>query len=197
MRSLIVKYQGECARCGNTLEVGETADYEKPTGIFCPGHFPTDPEEIRAFRVKKAEAKAARYDAWADKREARANAQLNSNPEIRHDIAFITQPGRIPMRERMNKSDERAYESLNKADRMREKAASIRNVRVKGDAARRDEAKRAAVDEWIKPGMDVQSPHYGGTIVLKVNKKSVRVHGKFGEFLLDKMFFSKVRQLRN
>jgi hypothetical protein len=193
MRQITVKYQGECAKCGASLDVGTLADYEKTTGIFCPGHFPTDPEEIRACRLAKAERKAERYEDWAHKREVKASAQLNSYPEIRHDWAFITQPGHIPFRSRMNAADDRAHQSLATAELFRDKAESLRHVRVKGDAARRDEAKRAQVDTWIEAGMMVDTCHFGILEVVKVNKKTVTVKGKSGgNFTHDKIFFSQV-----
>lgn len=70
-------------------------------------------------------ARAERLRGWADKRVADANRVLASNPELRHDWAFITQPGRIPERDRMNRADDRAFRSLDKADRMAVRAASI------------------------------------------------------------------------
>jgi len=74
---------------------------------------------------ERREARAERLRDWADKRTASATAALNSQPELRHDWAFITQPGRIPERDRMNRSDERAFRSMDKADSMRSRAASI------------------------------------------------------------------------
>ena len=73
----------------------------------------------------RREARVERLNEWADKRETKAVADLNSYPEMRHDWAFITQPGRIVARDRMNASDERAFRSMNKAEEMRSKAANI------------------------------------------------------------------------
>lgn len=70
-------------------------------------------------------ARAARLRDWADKRTADANRQLTSQPDLRHDWAFITQPGHIPERARMNARDDRAFRSLDKADGMASRAASI------------------------------------------------------------------------
>lgn len=70
-------------------------------------------------------AKAERLRQWAANREAKATAQLNSNPELRHDHAFNTQPGHIPERARMNARDDRATESLAKAASMESRAAGI------------------------------------------------------------------------
>jgi hypothetical protein len=175
MRELTVKYQGECKRCGATLDVGAQAMYEKSTGIFCMGHEPTDSEEIRAFRQEKADRKAERYEMWADKRREKASAQLNSYPEIRHDIALCTQPGHIPFRARMNRADDRAYESLGVARRMEEKAENIRNVRVAGDAERRREARREAIRQVLKVGDITHNAMWGIGIVRKINEKTATI----------------------
>lgn len=76
------------------------------------------------YRERRA-ARAERLREWADKRTARASADLASQPELRHDWAFITQPGRIPERARMNARDDRAFRSLDVADSMTSRAAEI------------------------------------------------------------------------
>lgn len=175
MRQITVRYKGECKRCGAVLEVGTNAMYEKSMGCFCPGHEPKDVEEIRSFRTEKAERKAARYEEWAEKREKRAMAALNSHSEYRHDWAFITQPGHIPARARMNASDDRAFESLNKAKEMREKASSILNVRVAGDAERKRQAFREKMDSIVKKGSRVEDFCFGPGEVIGVYAKSYRI----------------------
>src|SRR4030042_6641185 len=131
MRQLTVKYDGECSKCGAALTIGQAAMYEKTTGIFCLSCEPKTVDEIRAFRTVKAEAKAGRYEGWADKREKRAEAALNSFPSVRHDWAFITQPGHTPFRARMNAADDRAFASLKVAKGFRQKAENLRDVRVR------------------------------------------------------------------
>jgi len=74
---------------------------------------------------ERREARAARLSEWAAKRVTTANAALESQPELRHDWAFITQPGHIPERARMNARDERAFESLAKARAMTSRAFGI------------------------------------------------------------------------
>lgn len=74
---------------------------------------------------ERREARAERLRGWAEKREVRAQAQLTSQPELRHDWAFITQPGRIVARERMNAADDRAVASLRKAESMSSRADGI------------------------------------------------------------------------
>ena len=175
MRKLTVKYGGECKRCGAILEAGQPAMYEKSTGVFCVGCEPTDSEEIRHFRTLKAEARAERYENWAEKREAQARADLNSYPSIRHDWAFITQPGRIPFRERMNRSDERACESLRIAEEFRAKAESLRHIKVAGDAEKKRQAKRELLDTLIKKGSRVADIVFGEGEVVGVYSKSYRI----------------------
>jgi hypothetical protein len=70
-------------------------------------------------------AKAERLRGWAEKRQATATAALESHPEMRHDWAFITQPGHIPARARMIAADGRAFESLRKAENMAARADGI------------------------------------------------------------------------
>lgn len=175
MRTLQVKWATECRRCGKPIEVGAEAMYEKSMGLFCVGCEPKTVEEIREYRTAKATAKAERLEGWAEKREEKASAQLNSYPEIRHDWAFITQPGRIPLRERMNRADDRACESLSVAHRLRSRAAGIMNVRVAGDAERRRQAEREDLDTIISKGSRVYDFAYGKGEVVQVCKKSYRI----------------------
>ena len=173
MREITVRYSGECCKCDVTIPEGAKAVYERRVGIFCPECAPTDPEEIRTYRQEAADRKADRYDEWAEKREAKATAQLSSHPEIRHDWAFITQPGRIPFRDRMNQSDAKAFESLKIADGMRTKAQSLRTVRVAGDAERKREARREKIRPLLSKGLRVDSPLWGTGTITRINKKTV------------------------
>ncbi len=75
---------------------------------------------------ERREARADRLEEWAAKRTVAAEAALTSHPEMRHDWAFITQPGRIVAREKMNASDDRAMASLTKARGMAERSVGIR-----------------------------------------------------------------------
>lgn len=175
MRQIFIKYSGQCAKCGNSLDIGKIAMYEKSMGIFCVGCEPKDVEEIRSFRLQKAEPKAEQYEEWAEKREHKANVQLNSLPEIRHDWAFITQPGHIPLRAKMIEADDRAFQSLNVADRFRRKAESLRHIQVAGDAERKRQAKREDLDTIIHKGSKVYDPVFGNGEVIGVYSKSYRI----------------------
>ena len=79
-------------------------------------------------RRERLEHKADRLRGWAAKRENAAEAMLKVDETIRHDWAFITQPGHIPARDRMNKRDDRAFASLSKADEMTGRAAGIEHA---------------------------------------------------------------------
>jgi uncharacterized Zn finger protein (UPF0148 family) len=197
MKVITVKYQWECQKCGATLVVGDTAIYEKRVGIFCPECEPKDSEEIRAYRQEAADRKADKYEDWAAKRREKASAQLNSHPEIRHDIAFCTQSGRIPFRDRMNKADGRAFESLQVAEKMEAKADSLRHVRVKGDAEKRWQRLRDINTSRFKVGDVVDTGIYGRGTILKINKKTAKIGntGTSGTFTVnvDLAFLSPIK----
>lgn len=116
MKHIVVRYDSNCTKCSLRLSVGSTAMYERNTGLFCVGCQPTEPDDIRFYRTQHANRKAHRYDAWATQREDAAYAQLNSHADLRHDWAFVTQPGHISFRDRMNRADERAFASLKLAE---------------------------------------------------------------------------------
>ena len=75
---------------------------------------------------ERREAKADRLREWAAKREAKAQALRASTPDsLRHDWAFVTQPGHIPERARMIARDDRAYENHQNGEEMASMAAGI------------------------------------------------------------------------
>jgi len=175
MREITTKYDGVCRKCDLPIEAGETVVYEKRVGIFHLGCAPTDPEEIRALRQEAADRKADRLEGWAAKRREKAAALERQNDPYRGDHAFNTQPGHIPERARANSRSERAWEHTKTAQRMEDKAARLRIVRVKGDAERRREAERERVRQWIKKGMRVFTAIWGEGTVKRVNKKTATI----------------------
>ena len=107
---------------------------------------------------------------------ADANAVLDHNREhYTSDIAFNTQPGHIPLRARIIRQNDRAFESLQKAQRMQEKANSLRHVRVAGDAERNRQAKRDAIRGRLQVGMKVDTVIYGIGTVKRINKKTATI----------------------
>jgi hypothetical protein len=74
---------------------------------------------------ERREAKVERLRGWAEKREVDAAAVFEANRPFTSDYAFNTQPGHIPLRARIIKQEDRAFESLQKAERMKSRAAEI------------------------------------------------------------------------
>lgn len=175
MRPLTLKYAGECRKCGQSLGVGSQAVYERRVGVFCVPCGPTDSEEIRAYRQEGADRKAERLEGWASKRREAATATLDGNRRYWDDWAFVTQPGRIPQRSRVIAQDDRALESLQKAQSMERKAASLRDVRVAGDKERERQSEREVNDQRFSKGSRIHTAMYGPGVIVGVYKKSYRV----------------------
>jgi hypothetical protein len=74
---------------------------------------------------ERREARADRLNGWAETREQRAAAVFKAGEPYTSDNAFNTQPGHIPFRARLIAREDRAYESQNKAARMRSRADGI------------------------------------------------------------------------
>jgi hypothetical protein len=193
MKTITVKYDGVCRKCGAALVIGQQAAYERITGMFCHGCVPTDPEEIRAYRQERADAKAERYQGWADKRRKRAASVFKADSWADGNTAFNTQPGHIPGRAQMIARHDRQFESLRTAEKFEDKAASFRApVAVKGDAAARDERARLKVLEWLRVGMVVDCGYCAPVTILKINKKTARVKSQFGESVRELIFISRI-----
>ena len=192
MRTITVKYEGTCKKCGGDLKVGTPAMYERYTGIFCVGCEPTDPEVIRAYRQERADRKADKYEEWAAKRRAVAEPITQKIRDIFHeDIALCTQPGHIPYRAKLIRQEDRAIESLAVARTMEQKAENLRHVRVAGDAERQHEAYRDKMRQLLKPGMRALEMVTNPCTVLKVNHKSAKIKTDNGyTFTQDLLFLS-------
>ena len=78
-------------------------------------------------RRERMEARAERRDGWAAGRDEKAAALRKRNDPFRGDIAFFTQPGRLPERDRYFDRAERAYDHANVADRHATIADGIRD----------------------------------------------------------------------
>lgn len=126
MREIIVKWSGACKRCGHDLDPGQEAMYEKSMGIFCPGHEPIEVEDIRHFRLVKAEAKAEGLGARADRMDQEASRKMDAFNEARKDFAWLTQPGYIPGREKITRRYDAGCALSLEADQIRAKAERIR-----------------------------------------------------------------------
>jgi Domain of unknown function (DUF3560) len=74
---------------------------------------------------ERRENRAERLRGWAGKREESAAAVFQAGEPFRGDIAFATQPGHMPARSQLIAREDRAYESLGKAEAMRSRADGI------------------------------------------------------------------------
>lgn len=81
-------------------------------------------DEKPTYRERR-EARAERLRGWADKRQTDAAAVFEAGEPYRSDWAFITQPGHIPQRARLIAREDRAHESIRKAESMSARADGI------------------------------------------------------------------------
>lgn len=175
MRQITVKYGGECRACGEVIDPGESAIHEKRVGLFCIGCEPADgSDELREYRQQAIDQRADKLEERAAKRRAEAAGIYERDQHLMSDIAFTTQPGHIPERDRIIKRREKAGRLSAEADALEGRAQRTR-ARVKGDAAQRDEQRREFVREWIEAGMRVRHSILGPATVEKVNRKTARV----------------------
>ena len=150
-------------------------------------------EEQRKIKKEKAERKARRVESRARRLLKEAQRIEDSWPkDVIHDIAFLTQPGRFPFRERFFRQQDKVLKLRAEAKKLFEKAENIRiyGSRVKGDAERAREEKREKLDKEVQVGSRIFCPLYGWGEVLKIFKKSYRVKFVRGFVLtVDKVLF--------
>jgi len=176
MRQITTRYSNACRACGDQIDVGQPAIYEKRVGIFHLACAPNETEEIRTYRQEAAERKADKYDEWAQKRREKAAALDKLNAPFRGDIAFNTQPGHIPERARVIKRTEKIWEHTSTANRMSARADALRSgVRVAGDAERKRQAQRDKIRSLLQVGMQVDTVIFGIGTVKKINKKTATI----------------------
>lgn len=134
--------------------------------------------------------RAATYEARADKLQAEAE-RLNERKSWETDIAFLTQPGRIPQRDAMHRRLERAADLAKQAKALSDKARNLRSMsqRTAGDAEKAREAIRTACDVAVG---DMVSSLYGVRRVIKVNRNTVLTEGSFGPIKICKTLIRKV-----
>lgn len=135
-------------------------------------------------------ARAEKRLAWAESAERQAAALERGREAYNGDIAFWTQPGRIPERSRLHERDRRAAELRQKAKAHRDKAKELQRLATRnlGDAERAKQAIRDASSFQV--GDRVISTFFGPVEVVKVNAKTYRIrlaHG--GTITQDKIFF--------
>jgi len=150
-------------------------------------------EEQRKIKKEKAERKAKRIEARARRLLKEAQRIEDSWPKnVIHDIAFITQPGHIPLRAKINRQHDKVLRLREEAKRLFEKAENVRTwgSRVKGDAEKEREERRKELDREIQIGSRIFCSLYGWGEVLRIYKKSYRVKFDRGFILtVDKVLF--------
>jgi hypothetical protein len=85
---------------------------------------PAEPSARMTYRERR-ERRAERLRGWAEKRQTSAAAVFEAGRPFTSDNAFNTQPGHIPFRARLIAREDRAHESVRKAERMHSRAAGI------------------------------------------------------------------------
>src|SRR3990172_2830557 len=195
MRQLTVKYEGYCKRCGELLEVGAAAMYERSMGIFCVRCEPQGVEEIREYRQEKAEHKAERLLNRAGNLDAKVEA-IHKQCEPYNDWAYATQPGHIPGRAQLIRKKEKGFEMWRESQALKEQAKNICKVRVAGDAETRRQKMRDANDTLISKGSFVHDFCFGEGEVVGVCKKSYRIKFKSGSiYARDKSYVTNIERM--
>jgi len=193
MRTITNKYESSCKMCGKKIEIGTQVQYVKWAGIFCLEHELTT-EDIRKFRQERVDKKAERLINKAQRLEKIADEKQSGFDKFRGDTSFLTQPGHIPFRKKLIDRYDKGMELRNEAEKAREKAESITNgVRVKGDAEKRHQAKRDYLTNNIKVGDKIYWMVTNLVEIVKINKKSFTIKGKFGSFNVDKSLCDLVK----
>lgn len=118
------------------------------------------------------------YERAAQRNMERIAQIERKHAPYRGDIAFNTQPGRIPARERMIREQERGFELRKKAQAQLQRARELRNLATtnKGDAERKRQTQRDAVT--VEKGARISTLMYGPGRVVRVNKKTVSYYSE-------------------
>lgn len=134
-------------------------------------------ETIRIYRQDKANRKAERVRSWGESKLRQAQELEDSIPEYAHDWAFITQPGHIPARERINRKKDAIFQLRKEGQAQIERAERIEKYggRVKGDAERARQTMRVEQDKTIGKGSRVHDFCFGDGEVVRVNKKTYSI----------------------
>jgi hypothetical protein len=184
-----------CSKCGN-----DTGASWKTLCITCWRNRST--EEVRQQRQGKIDRKVERLRKWADSRDTQALGKMSEWKENSKDWAYVTQPnintsgGRAFTRSRervLNRYDSGIKLSI-EADKMRDQAYWLekRGAVVKGDADRKRQAERDAMDKLVQVGSKLIYPLFAQPLctVVKINKKTYTVKFDHGsQYALEKSFF--------
>jgi len=134
-------------------------------------------ETMRTYRQEKANRKAERVRSWGESKLRQAQELEDSIPEYAHDWAFITQPGHIPARAKINRKQDKIFQLRKEGQEQVERAERIKKYggRVKGDAERARQTMREEQDKTIGKGSRVHDFCFGDGEITRVNKKSYSI----------------------
>jgi len=154
-------------------------------------------DELRKYRQEKANRKAERVKGWGESKLKQAQILEDSIPEYAHDWAYITQPGHISGRDKINRKQEKIYRLREEGKRQIKRAERIKKYggRVKGDAEREREVEREKQDKIIGKGSRIHDFCFGDGEVVRVNKKTYSI--KFdsgGTYPRDKTYIQLIQK---
>lgn len=153
-------------------------------------------ERLRTYRQEKANRKAARVKSWGESKLRQAQEHEDSLPGYIHDWAYITQPGHIPGRDRVNRKQEKIFRLREEGKKQIERAERVRKYggRVKGDRERERQTEREEQDKIIGKGSRVHDFCFGDGEVVRVNTKSYSIKFDDGEtYARDKTFVQLIQ----
>jgi hypothetical protein len=179
----------------------EVFDGEAPDNSFEP----LAGDALRAYRQAKADRKAERIQTRADKKSALAESLFEKEHRIADMIPF-GQPvlcGHHSQRrherdiERMNNLSAKACTAYQEGQHLARVAERLSlPVAIKGDAEARHEVHRQKIRESVNVGDIIFTHIYGDMEVLKINQKTLKLKGKFGNFNFD-MSLCYLKEVKN
>lgn len=177
----IVSSENALARdYANNQDDLDVSDYEATDEQLTPA----TGERLRAIRQDKINRRRERLLSQADAADRRAEEQRNRVSKQERDFLSLGEPIKVGhhSERRHRRLVDKAWDSTlkagaeyAKAEELRQKAAWLMPAQVKGDAAKRQQARRDKADNAIDAGDLVRTSIYGEATVIKVNKKTFRI----------------------
>jgi hypothetical protein len=143
-------------------------------------------EILRAERQAKIDRKIERLRKWSASHERQSAALQDANKPYMDDWAFVTQPILVGhhsershrrLRDRIARRMDKSVEHWKRAEELKKTAdwLAMTGARVKGDAERKREEQRKAMDALIAIGSKIYDFVYRGGVVTRVNKKTYSI----------------------
>lgn len=139
-------------------------------------------------RRERLERKLEKRQEWAEGRESNATAIHKRDEHLRGDWAFITQPGHIPERARMNRRADKAFEHSNMAQHHRDKADGL-NRQLNNTIFSDDHDAIEALEEKIEVLTAKQERNKAlNKLIRKGDRAGIAALGIKSEALIDELF---------